>query len=204
MDAVWATLLLGITLGFGAGISPGPLLTLVVTTTLERGFGAGLRVALAPMITDAPIVVLVLLTLNMLPVWALMALSVAGGIFVIYLGVDTLRRAPTATLSAQADAPGQQDLWRGALVNLLSPHPWLFWIGVGGPLLLTAWTRSPWHGLAFLLGFYGLLIGSKIALSWAVGRGRARLNTRWYRRLLYGGGGILIGMGLLLLLQAGR
>lgn len=199
MDSVWATLLLGITLGFGAGISPGPLLTLVVTTTLERGFGAGLRVALAPMLTDAPIVALVLLTLNMLPAWAVTALSVAGGLFVIYLGVETLRSAPTAILSVQTDAPGRQDLLRGALVNMLSPHPWLFWIGVGGPLLLTAWGHSLWHGLAFLLGFYSLLIGSKIVLAWAVGRGRTRLNTLWYRRLLYGGGGILVGMGVLLI-----
>ena len=45
-------------LGFGAGISPGPLLTLVLTSTLQRGFGAGLRVALAPLLTDAPIVIL--------------------------------------------------------------------------------------------------------------------------------------------------
>ncbi len=202
MDAVWATLVLGITLGFGAGISPGPLLTLVITTTLERGFGAGLRVALAPMLTDVPIVALVLLTLNMLPSWALMGLSVAGGLFVIYLGVETWRSAPAATLSAQTDAPGRQDLWRGALVNLLSPHPWLFWIGVGGPLLLAAWGHSLWHGLAFLLGFYGLLIGSKIVLAWAVGRGRTRLGTRWFRRLLYGGGALLIGMGVLILSQA--
>lgn len=204
MDAIWATLLLGITLGFGAGISPGPLLTLVITTTLARGFGAGLRVAVAPIVTDAPIVVLVLLTLNSLPPWAVMGLSVAGGLFVIYLGVETWRSAPAASLSAQADAPGRQDLWRGALVNLLSPHPWLFWIGVGGPLLLTAWASGVWHAIAFLLGFYGLLIGSKIALAWAVGRGRTRLGTQWYRRLLYGGGALLIGMGAFILSQAGR
>ncbi|MBP7964453.1 MAG: LysE family transporter [Caldilineaceae bacterium] len=199
MDAVWATLFLGLSLGFGAGISPGPLLTLVVTTTLERGFGAGLRVALAPILTDVPIVALVLLTLNILPPWALTALSVGGGLFVIYLGIETLRSAPTAILSVQTDRPGRQDLLRGALVNLLSPHPWLFWIGVGGPLLLSAWGHSLWHGMAFLLGFYGLLIGSKIALAWAVGRGRTRLTPRWYRRLLYIGGGILIGMGVLLI-----
>jgi len=204
VDAIWATLLLGITLGFGAGISPGPLLTLVVTTTLARGFGAGLRVAMAPILTDVPIVALVLLTLKMLPAGVLAIFSVAGGIFVAYLGVDTLRSASTATLFAQTDEAGSQDLLRGVLVNVLSPHPWLFWIGVGGPLLLTAWGHSPANGLAFLLGFYGLLVGSKIILAWAVGRGRHRLNTQWYRRLLYAGGLLLVGMGVLLLFQASR
>ena len=34
-------------MGLAAGVSPGPLLALVISSTLERGFGAGLRVALA-------------------------------------------------------------------------------------------------------------------------------------------------------------
>ena len=38
--------LLGLTLGLGSGISPGPLLALVISTTLARGFKAGARVAL--------------------------------------------------------------------------------------------------------------------------------------------------------------
>jgi len=46
---------MGLGLGLAAGASPGPLLTLVVSSTLARGFGAGLRVALAPVLTDAPI-----------------------------------------------------------------------------------------------------------------------------------------------------
>ena len=39
-------ILLAFSLGLAAGLSPGPLLTLVVSTSLARGFGAGLRVAL--------------------------------------------------------------------------------------------------------------------------------------------------------------
>ena len=33
------------------------------------------------------------------------------------------------------------DLRRSALVNALSPHPWLFWITVGGPLLVDGISR---------------------------------------------------------------
>lgn len=51
----------GAALGLSAGFSPGPLLTLVLTETLHHGVKAGIRVALAPMITDAPIIVLTLL-----------------------------------------------------------------------------------------------------------------------------------------------
>ena len=59
-------LILGLSLGTVAGISPGPLLTLVITATLERGVGGGLRVAASPLVSDAPIVTACLLTLTQL------------------------------------------------------------------------------------------------------------------------------------------
>jgi threonine/homoserine/homoserine lactone efflux protein len=34
--------------GLSAGLSPGPLLTLVIAETLKRGIAAGIRIAVAP------------------------------------------------------------------------------------------------------------------------------------------------------------
>jgi len=42
-----AYLLPGLALGLSAGISPGPLLTLVMTQTLKHGKGEGVKVSLA-------------------------------------------------------------------------------------------------------------------------------------------------------------
>ena len=60
-------LITGLTLGFAAVISPGPLMTLVITRTLERGLGAGLRVAIAPLLTDLPIIVVSMIFFVTLP-----------------------------------------------------------------------------------------------------------------------------------------
>ena len=196
-----AELLLGIGIGFGAGVSPGPLLTLVLTTTLQRGFGAGVRVACSPLLTDGPIILLVVLVVGSLPAAVATALALGGGLFVIYLGAETVRGAAGATLAAGGAAPPRHDLWRGALVNALSPHPWLFWLAVGGPILVGAWERTPPRAAAFLVGFYGLLVGSKVALAWAAALGR-RLTDRWYRRLLAGAGALLVLAGALLVLGA--
>lgn len=49
-------LFMGLVLGLSAGLAPGPLLTLVVSETLRHHVGAGIRVALAPLISDLPIV----------------------------------------------------------------------------------------------------------------------------------------------------
>ena len=65
-------LILGITLGFGAGIAPGPLLGLIVASTLRRGWKAGLRLALVPLISDAPLIAVCLSVLASLPSRAVM------------------------------------------------------------------------------------------------------------------------------------
>lgn len=185
-------LLAGLTLGLGAGLAPGPLLTLVVTSTLERGFGAGLRVALAPLLTDAPIIGLTVAIVSSVSDAWLRGLAVAGGILVAVLGLRTILER-NDELAADGDVSG--DLWRGVLVNALSPHPWLFWIGVGAPLLVTAWRDSPPLGISFLAGFYALLIGSKVAIAGVVARGRQRLTAQWRVRLVVIGGVLLMVSG---------
>ncbi len=49
-------LFMGMVLGLSAGLSPGPLLALVISETVSKGLGAGIRIALAPLVTDLPVV----------------------------------------------------------------------------------------------------------------------------------------------------
>ncbi|MCG7869591.1 MAG: LysE family transporter, partial [Candidatus Thiodiazotropha taylori] len=83
----------GLILGISAGLAPGPLLTLVVSETLQHNIGSGIRVALAPLITDLPIILVMLFIVNelssMQPVLGL--ISLLGGCFVFYLGYQNIR-----------------------------------------------------------------------------------------------------------------
>ncbi len=119
----------------------------------------------------------------------------AGGLVVIAMGGRTIWEAGRLHgADDEGDIAGSRDLWRGVLVNVLSPHPWIFWLGAGGPLLVTAWRDSAPRGVLFLAGFYALLVGSKIGIAWAVARGRRRLSDRWRRRLLVAGG-VFLALG---------
>ena len=161
------SLLIGLSLGLGAGLAPGPLLALVVGATLERGFAAGARLAAAPLLSDAPIVALCVLVLRGLPDRALALLSLAGAVFVAYLAVDALRE--------RSEAAPPSDLRRAVVVNALSPHPWLFWLTVGGPLLVE---DGPGPGVAFAVGFYVMLVGAKVAIAGLVAAGSRRGAAR--------------------------
>lgn len=194
-------LITGISLGLGAGISPGPLLTLVATSSLERGFRAGARVAVAPLVTDAPIVAAAVAFVSSIPAAVLRGLGIAGGIVVIGLGAVTMRGISRPAGPAAARA-GAADLWRGVAVNVLSPHPWVFWLSAGGPLLVAAWRRGPAIGVAFAAGFYLMLVGSKVAVAYAVARAGRRLGEAARRRLVAAGGALLVVGGAMLLWHA--
>lgn len=168
-------MLLGVALGWAAGISPGPLTALVVTSALQRGFGAGAKVAVAPLITDAPIIALSLLATASLPDTVVTWMSVLGGVYLVFIGVREFRAAKNP--ESQSDVVGG-DVRRGALVNLLSPHPWLFWLTVGGPITVTAWGSSPLSASAFVLAFFLLLVGTKVVLAAVAARVGHRMEPR--------------------------
>lgn len=194
---------LGLSLGFSSGISPGPLLALVIAASLRNGLAGGLRVAFSPFITDAPIITLALLLLNRLPAAALRWVGIAGGLVVIWLGIDILRSSRHAQLpEGGGSADAGRELWRGAAVNALNPHPYLFWTTVGGPTLLTAWQQSPWRAVGFLGGFYLMLVGSKVLIAWLVSRQAGGLSLPWYRRILTGCGLLMVGLGCWIIYQA--
>ncbi len=187
----------GVLLGAAAGLAPGPMLTLVISESLRHGAGAGMRVALAPLITDLPIILVTLLLLGSLSGYEplLGLLSLAGGVIVLYLAWETLR-PPAVNLAAAAP----RSLRKGVITNFLNPHPYLFWLGVGGPLLLRAREQAGWSApAAFLLLFYLLLVGSKLLLAWLTGRSRGFLQGRAYRWTLRGLGALLALFGVLLL-----
>ena len=202
-----AELLAGLSIGLAAGISPGPLQTLVVTSTLRRGFGAGWRVAMAPLVTDIPIVIAAVLAVGALPDGFVRGLGIAGGLVVIAFGVSELwagRSFDPSAADDRGDGGDTGDLWRGAAVNVLSPHPWIFWVAAGAPLVVRAWDLAPWRALLFVAAFWATLIGAKVSLAGVVAAGRHRLTDPWRRRLVVAGGALLIIGGALLVGEAVR
>jgi threonine/homoserine/homoserine lactone efflux protein len=194
---MWAYLGLGLSMGLSAGISPGPLQALVITASLRSGMAGGLRVALAPLLTDSLIILLAVWLIGQLPPQAFRWVGTVGGLVVIGFGIETFRSArkaaPAGDVAAQAEP--RKELWRGAVVNALNPHPYLFWATVGGPALVSGWRISPWHALAFVVSFYVLLVGSMVFIAWIVSSQTGTLPLAWYRRLLVGSGFLVLAMG---------
>lgn len=190
----------GLLLGLVAGLAPGPLMTLVLAHSLRHGPREGCKVALAPLLTDPPIIFLAwLLAAQAAEIRLLLALlSFAGGAFVFYLALDTFRSSPpTAT-----EASTTPNSWaRGVLTNLLSPHPWLFWMTVGAATLANALTTGWTAAALFLSVFYVLLVGAKLILALAAGQLQSALNSRAHHLTLRSLGILLALFAILLCIQ---
>lgn len=149
-------LILGITYAFAAAVQPGPLQTYLISQTLTHNWRRTLPAALSPLLSDGPIILLVLLVLSRVPLWMAQALRLAGGVFVLYLAWGALKA--WRTYDAQHMQPAPSSLLRAALVNVLNPNPYISWTLVLGPLLLKGWRETPSHGVALLAGFYGTMV----------------------------------------------
>lgn len=195
---MWAFVTFGAILGMSAGISPGPLLALVISQTLQHNTGEGVRVATAPLLTDLPIIILCLLAFSSVPNpdFALGIVSFIGGFFVFYLGWSSLRQGPVKLTLAE-EKP--RSYLKGLLVNALSPHPYLFWFSVGVPTLIKAQQQSTPAALGFVGAFYVCIVGAKVAVALLVGRSRDFLGGVAYLWSLRVMGVLLVFFALLLL-----
>jgi len=187
----------GTVLGLSAGIAPGPLLALVVSETLRHGMKAGVKVALVPIISDLPIVALTLYILTKLSAFHIIlgTISFLGGFVLLYMGYESLV-ARGIDLSFRELTP--DSFRKGILVNVLNPHPYLFWVSIGGPSTMKAWDQSAFAAVAFIGSFYLLLVGSKILVAVLVGRYRSFLTGRFYVYTMRVLGLILLAFALVL------
>lgn len=170
---------IGVLFGLTAGFSPGPLLALVVSETLEHGIGSGVKVALAPIITDVPIIAITLFTFTQLSSIdnILGMISLIGGCYVLYMAYENVR--PKEHENKQIETK-PRSLSKGVLVNALSPHPYLFWFSVGAPTVNKALSVDTVAPVLFIGGFYSFLIGAKIFLAFLVGKSKSFLNEKAY------------------------
>lgn len=185
MADIAAAALAGATLGLSAGFAPGPLLTLVLSQTLAHGPREGVKVALAPILTDAPIILAAWLVLSRLAGTPaiLGVVALAGAALLCRYGFECFK-APPQNAGDPRTAP--RSILRGVAANFANPHPYLFWATVGVPFLLETSSSGAAAVVLFLAVFYGCIVGAKVLAAVLTGRFRQFLSSRTYRLFMAG------------------
>ncbi|MHC4459150.1 MAG: LysE family translocator, partial [Planctomycetota bacterium] len=166
-------------LGLSGGLSPGPLLTLVVTESLRHGVKEGIKVSIAPLFTDFPIVLATLYIVSRLsdiqPVIG--TIYLLGAAFLIFLGCESLLFKGVDINVAQIKP---HSVKKGIVANFLNPSPYLFWLSIGAPIVLKAYKNSILSAILFVTCFYMVLVGSKILIAIVIGKSRRFLKSSHY------------------------
>ena len=145
----------GFTLAISAAIMPGPFQAFLLSQAVKNGWKRTLPAALSPLLSDGPILALVLFVLTQTPQEFLEVLRIVGGLFILYLGRGaflTLKKGDT-TIKPSLDA-GRQSFFKAAILNFLNPNPYIFWSVIAGPIMLSGWRKMPGLGISFIVGFY--------------------------------------------------
>jgi threonine/homoserine/homoserine lactone efflux protein len=196
-------LLIGISYALSAGLQPGPLQAFFLAKVAEGGWRRALPAAFAPLVSDAPIALVSIFLLQVLPSSFRSWLQLAGGITLLYFAWSTIRNSRReATPSDNDPSSTPKTIGQAALINLLNPNPYLGWSLVMGPAVISAWEVSPGMALALLLSFYITMISISLLIIYLMGQ--ALLISPGARRTLsLVSGTLLAGLGVYFLAQAG-
>ena len=172
-------LISGLVFGLAAGISPGPLLALVISETLKHSRREGVKVAIAPILTDTPIVLVTIFILAKLASFNLIlgAISISGALFISYLAYESITTKAVDMNLVEAKVTS---IRKGIVTNFLSPHPYLFWMTIGAPTVLKAYSTNATAAILFIAGFYFCLVGSKIVVALVVDKSKSFLSSKAY------------------------
>lgn len=196
-------LLLGGGFAFAAVVQPGPLQVFLLSRAAAEGWRRTLPAAFAPVLSDGPIAVLVLLVLGQLPAGGQRALRAAGGLLLLYLAwaaCRQLRAAPGRPDTSGPSAP--RTLLQAATVNLLNPNPYLGWALVLGPSAVTAWREGPLLAVGLIAAFYGVMVAGLGVFILLASTARL-LPPRVQRALVFVSAAVLAALGVYQLVVSG-
>ncbi len=152
-------MILGMVYAFAAAVQPGPFQTYLISQALTQGWRRTVFASLAPVLSDGPIILFVLIVLSNVPILLIHIIQCVGGLFLLYLAAGALRTWKKYDANkAIAVQSSQQTILKATMINLLNPNPYLGWSLVMGPLLLKGWRENPINGILLLVSFYGTII----------------------------------------------
>ena len=186
---------IGLSLGVTAGLSPGPLMALMISETMRGGMARGIKVSLAPLFTDIPLILAIMFILKHIKELDLLlgVISLIGSSFLFYFGFRDIKSDSTHVHQTDVKLKSFE---KGLLTNLLNPHPYIFWFFVGVPLLIKV---DLLERVMFVASFLFGIVGSKICLTILVEKGKMFIESKNYQWIIKFLGLLLIFFALLLL-----
>jgi threonine/homoserine/homoserine lactone efflux protein len=185
--------------GAALGVIPGPVQVLIVSESARRGIRGGLQVLAGANGTFALFLLVLAGGLSSVEPSAtfLRVIRVAGGAFLVLLGVDGIRSALRPGPGDDAPAPRLHPTSRGALAVVLNPGVYIFTATTASAIVADAAESGgrPWAFLTVLAMLAGVSVVDVGAVLLGTGSRRA-FGERLIRWLALALSVALVGLGV--------
>lgn len=151
-------LIFGLTYAFACVVQPGPFQAFLFSQSITNGWRKTLPLVFAPLLSDLPVIILVLLVLTNIPGDVLRVIQCFGGLFLLYLAYNAYKTWKNFDLNVNPEVHQKQNFFKAALINLLNPNPYLSWSLIMGPMFIKGWNEGPSNAIALLISFYGSFV----------------------------------------------
>ncbi len=182
-------------------LSPGPLTASTIAAGSNEGWKSGFKISVGHMAVEFPLVFLIAFGIASLLTTPIVekVISFAGGTLLIILGVFMLKdvfKKELGDMNASSDTV-RSPVIIGVLLSLLNPYFLVWWILVGGSLIIEAVILAGLIGVGLMfiahiwMDYAWLMLISELSR-----RGKQILKTKGYKVLLAGISLALIFFGL--------
>ena len=192
-------------IAFSGAMMPGTLLTVTISESTRRGPLAGPLLILGHAILEIALIAALLLGLAPLftKEWFFIAIALAGGGILLWMGYGMFRALPSLSLTLEAEEEQRGNLvLTGILMSVANPY-WIIWWATIGLGYIFHSTKYGWWGLLFF--FVGHILADLVwytMISTAVGKGRSFFSDRMYKGLIGSCAAFLVCFACYLLYQA--
>ena len=178
---------------------PGPLFSVTVSESARRGFAVGPLLILGHAILELGLLAALLFGLAPLfsnPIFFI-AVSLAGGAILLWMGISMLKALPNARISRDAEKGGEKQLvLRGILMSLANPYWIIWWATIGIGYILHSRNFGPWGIILFFIGHILADLVWYSLISGAVSKGKKLFNDRIYKWLIGVCASLLLGFSI--------
>jgi threonine/homoserine/homoserine lactone efflux protein len=147
-----------ISYSFACVVQPGPFQAFLFSQSITNGWRKTIPLVFAPLISDLPVILLVLLVLTNVPHEVLRILQCVGGVFLLYLAYNAYKAWRSSNREVLQNISPEKNVFKAVMVNFLNPNPYLGWSLVMGPMLIKGWNEDPANGIILLAAFYSSMI----------------------------------------------
>lgn len=184
---------------------PGPMLTVTISNSLEKGSIAGPLIVVGHVITEIGLLLLLILGLG----WvigshtATIIIGTIGGLVLIYMGYQ-ISQSPPPHLQENKEVHSKYgSVFSGILSSISNPYFFIWWATIGWAFLLQGMALAGIAGIiGFMVGHWAADLGIYSAVSVFTSKGSELITEKHYKTLMYGCGAFMICLGIYFIYNA--